>query len=86
MRKFARVISTPPLISWVARPAKSILEAKKTGRDLVIVDTAGRLAIDEQMMAEIAAIKKAIRPNEILFVVDSMTRQDAVNKIGRAHV
>ena len=57
----------------------AILEAKKTGRDLVIVDTAGRLAIDEQMMAEIAAIKKAIRPNEILFVVDSMTGQDAVN-------
>ena len=57
----------------------AILEAKKTGRDLVIVDTAGRLAIDEQMMAEIAAIKKAIRPNEILFVVDSLTGQDAVN-------
>lgn len=57
----------------------AILEAKKIGRDLVIVDTAGRLAIDEQMMAEIAAIKKAIRPNEILFVVDSMTGQDAVN-------
>lgn len=57
----------------------AILEAKKTGRDLVIIDTAGRLAIDEQMMAEIAAIKKAIRPNEILFVVDSMTGQDAVN-------
>lgn len=57
----------------------AILEAKKTGRDLVIIDTAGRLAIDEQMMEEIAAIKKAIRPNEILFVVDSMTGQDAVN-------
>ena len=57
----------------------AILEAKKTGRDLVIVDTAGRLAIDEQMMEEIATIKKAIQPNEILFVVDSMTGQDAVN-------
>lgn len=57
----------------------AILEAKKTGRDLVIIDTAGRLAIDEQMMEEIAAIKKAIQPNEILFVVDSMTGQDAVN-------
>ncbi|BAR52941.1 signal recognition particle protein [Tannerella forsythia KS16] len=57
----------------------AILEAKKTGRDLVIVDTAGRLAIDEQMMEEIATIKKVIQPNEILFVVDSMTGQDAVN-------
>ena len=49
------------------------------GYDLVIVDTAGRLAVDEQMMNEIAAIKEAINPNEILFVVDSMTGQDAVN-------
>ena len=57
----------------------AIAEAKKTGRDLVIVDTAGRLAIDEQMMKEITAIKNAISPDEILFVVDSMTGQDAVN-------
>ncbi|MDR2147881.1 MAG: signal recognition particle protein [Tannerella sp.] len=57
----------------------AVAEAKKTGRDLVIVDTAGRLAIDEQMMQEIAAIKKAINPDETLFVVDSMTGQDAVN-------
>ncbi|MDR0395093.1 MAG: signal recognition particle protein [Tannerella sp.] len=57
----------------------AIAEAKKTGKDLVIVDTAGRLAVDEQMMQEIAAIKKAINPEEILFVVDSMTGQDAVN-------
>jgi signal recognition particle subunit SRP54 len=53
--------------------------AKQRGNDLVIVDTAGRLAIDEQMMNEIAAVKKAIDPQEILFVVDSMTGQDAVN-------
>lgn len=53
--------------------------AKANGHDLVIVDTAGRLAVDEQMMNEIAAIKKAINPDEILFVVDSMTGQDAVN-------
>ena len=60
--------------------AKSaIKEAKSKGYDVVIVDTAGRLAVDEQMMNEIAAIKKAIDPNEILFVVDSMTGQDAVN-------
>jgi len=57
----------------------AIKEAKSKGHDVVIVDTAGRLAIDEQMMKEIAAIKKAIDPNEILFVVDSMTGQDAVN-------
>lgn len=53
--------------------------AKQNHLDLVIVDTAGRLAIDEQMMDEIEAIKKAIKPHETLFVVDSMTGQDAVN-------
>ena len=57
----------------------AIQEAKAKGYDLVIVDTAGRLAIDEQMMNEIEAIKKAINPDETLFVVDSMTGQDAVN-------
>lgn len=53
--------------------------AKQHGNDLVIIDTAGRLAIDEQMMNEIAAVKKAVDPHEILFVVNSMTGQDAVN-------
>jgi signal recognition particle subunit SRP54 len=57
----------------------AIVEAKKQGCDVVIVDTAGRLAIDEQMMAEISKVKDAISPNETLFVVDSMTGQDAVN-------
>ncbi len=57
----------------------AVKEAKATGKDVVIVDTAGRLAIDEQMMNEIAAIKNAISPSETLFVVDSMTGQDAVN-------
>ncbi len=57
----------------------AVKEARAKGHDLVIVDTAGRLAIDEQMMNEIAAIKKALNPDEILFVVDSMTGQDAVN-------
>jgi len=56
----------------------AIAKAKQEGYSLVIVDTAGRLAIDEQMMNEIAAIKKAINPTETLFVVDSMTGQDAV--------
>lgn len=60
--------------------AKAALkEAKQNGHDLLIVDTAGRLAIDEQMMKEIADIKDALNPTEILFVVDSMTGQDAVN-------
>ncbi|MDD3907674.1 MAG: signal recognition particle protein, partial [Bacteroidales bacterium] len=53
--------------------------ARKNGHDLVIIDTAGRLAVDEVMMNEVAALKKAINPQEILFVVDAMTGQDAVN-------
>lgn len=57
----------------------AIREAKAKGNDLVIVDTAGRLAVDEQMMNEIEAIKKAVNPDETLFVVDAMTGQDAVN-------
>jgi signal recognition particle subunit SRP54 len=57
----------------------AILQAKSNGNDVVIVDTAGRLAVDEEMMNEISAVKEAINPNEILFVVDSMTGQDAVN-------
>lgn len=58
---------------------KAIKQAKLNGQDVVIVDTAGRLAIDEAMMTEITNIKNAINPHEILFVVDSMTGQDAVN-------
>mgnify|MGYP000994562292 FL=1 len=57
----------------------AVKEARQKGYDLVIVDTAGRLAVDEEMMQEISAVKKAIDPDEILFVVDSMTGQDAVN-------
>ncbi|MDC1107159.1 signal recognition particle protein [Prolixibacteraceae bacterium] len=57
----------------------AIKHAKENGHDVVIVDTAGRLAIDQDMMDEIAAVKTAIIPSEILFVVDSMTGQDAVN-------
>ena len=57
----------------------AIAEARAKGHGVVIVDTAGRLAVDEQMMQEIKAIKDAINPNETLFVVDSMTGQDAVN-------
>ncbi|MCX2739114.1 signal recognition particle protein [Pontibacter anaerobius] len=57
----------------------AIEHAKKTHKKVVIIDTAGRLAVDEAMMKEIAEIKKAINPTETLFVVDSMTGQDAVN-------
>ena len=63
----------------VKKAQDAIAEAKKYGYDVVIVDTAGRLAVDEQMMQEIAAIKQAIEPSETLFVVDAMTGQDAVN-------
>ena len=63
----------------VKKAQAAISEAKRMGYDVVIVDTAGRLAVDEQMMQEIAAIKDAITPSETLFVVDAMTGQDAVN-------
>ena len=63
----------------VAIAEAAIKYAKLHGNDVVIVDTAGRLAVDEMMMNEIAAIKKAVNPQEILFVVDAMTGQDAVN-------
>ena len=57
----------------------AVKEAKSKNKNVVIIDTAGRLAIDEAMMTEVANIKKAVSPQEILFVVDSMTGQDAVN-------
>ncbi len=63
----------------VAIALNAIEHAKQHGFDVVIVDTAGRLAVDEEMMTEISNIKKGIQPNETLFVVDSMTGQDAVN-------
>ena len=58
---------------------KAIAYAKTNGHNVVIIDTAGRLAVDEQMMSEIASIKNETTPDEILFVVDAMTGQDAVN-------
>jgi signal recognition particle subunit SRP54 len=61
----------------IARNA--IAEAKKRNKNVVIIDTAGRLAVDEVMMTEVANVKAAVSPQEILFVVDSMTGQDAVN-------
>ena len=73
------VYSEPENKDAVNIAKNAISFAKTNGKDVIIIDTAGRLAVDEQMMKEIAAIKEAINPKEILFVVDSMTGQDAVN-------
>jgi len=73
------VYAEPEVKDAVAIAKRAVEYAKKHNHSVVIVDTAGRLAIDETMMNEIAAVKKAIQPQEILFVVDSMTGQDAVN-------
>ena len=73
------VYSEPGSKDPVQIALNAIHEAKAKGYDLVIVDTAGRLAVDEQMMQEITAIKAAVKPSETLFVVDAMTGQDAVN-------
>lgn len=63
----------------VAIARQSVEHARKNARDVVIIDTAGRLHVDEEMMKEAEEIKTAVQPNEILFVVDAMTGQDAVN-------
>ena len=73
------VYSEPDSKAPVQIALNAIKEAKAKSYNLVIIDTAGRLAIDEAMMQEIAAIKEAVNPTETLFVVDSMTGQDAVN-------
>lgn len=73
------VYSEPGNKDVVAIANNAIREARAKGNDVVIIDTAGRLAIDEQMMDEIAALKQAVNPDETLFVVDAMTGQDAVN-------
>lgn len=64
---------------------KSIDHARKNARDTVIIDTAGRLHIDEEMMREVESIKSSVQPHEILFVVDAMTGQDAVNTAKAFH-
>lgn len=73
------VYSEPESKDVVSIANNAICEAKAKSYDVVIVDTAGRLAVDEEMMNEIETLKNAINPNETLFVVDSMTGQDAVN-------
>ncbi len=73
------VYSEPDNKNVVEIAQNAIKEAKAKGYNVVIIDTAGRLAIDEEMMNEIATLKEAVQPDETLFVVDSMTGQDAVN-------
>lgn len=73
------VYSEPDSKDPVQIARNAIARAQQEGLDTVIIDTAGRLAVDEEMMNEISSIKEAIRPDETLFVVDSMTGQDAVN-------
>ena len=73
------VYSEEGVIDPVKIAKNAIANAKQEGYSLVIIDTAGRLAVDEEMMSEIAAIKKSVNPTETLFVVDSMTGQDAVD-------
>ncbi len=73
------VYSEPDNKDAVSIATNAIREAKSKNKNIVIIDTAGRLAIDEAMMTEVADIRSAVHPQEILFVVDSMTGQDAVN-------
>jgi signal recognition particle subunit SRP54 len=73
------VYSDPENKNAVAIAKQALAEARSKNKNVVIIDTAGRLAVDELMMNEVAAIKEAVNPQEILFVVDSMTGQDAVN-------
>ncbi len=84
LRVLAESIQIPVHLELESKDAVSIAlnavkEAKATNKNVVIIDTAGRLAVDEVLMKEVADIKAAVNPQEILFVVDSMTGQDAVN-------
>lgn len=73
------VFSVPGSVDPVSIARLALAEARSRNKNVLIIDTAGRLAVDEAMMTEVANIKKAVDPQEILFVVDSMTGQDAVN-------
>lgn len=88
LKKLASTINVPvyaieeggaPVQDAVRVAREAVYEARRTARDILIIDTAGRLHVDERMMTEVADIKEAVNPDEILFVVDSMTGQDAVN-------
>jgi signal recognition particle subunit SRP54 len=74
------VYDSDPQLSAVAICQRALEEAKKKFCDVMLIDTAGRLHIDAELMDELAAIKDAVRPHQILFVADSMTGQDAVNQ------
>ena len=69
----------------VARAKGALAEARNTGRDVLLVDTAGRLHIDDELMAELAAIKSAVEPSDLLYVADAMTGQDAIKSAGEFH-
>jgi signal recognition particle subunit SRP54 len=79
-------VGVPIVVDRKGKPAKlakqALKEAANTGRDVVIIDTAGRLQIDDALMKELAAVRKAAEPQEVLLVVDAMTGQDAVNVAG----
>jgi len=83
LETLGRRIDVPVFTDRKGKPARlvkaAMKEASKTGRDVVIVDTAGRLQIDDQLMGELADVRKAADPDEVLLVVDAMTGQDAVN-------
>ncbi len=83
LETLGRRVGVPVLADRGSKPVKLVKtarkEAAKTGRDVIIVDTAGRLQIDSDLMSELAAVKKTIEPHEVLLVVDAMSGQDAVN-------
>jgi len=79
------VYSGPPGSDPVAICSEALVQARQTSRSVVIIDTAGRLSIDEEMMAELERIRAAVQPHEILFVADSMLGQDAVETARRFH-
>ena len=78
-------VHAPETMDPVARASGAVAEAKATGFDTVIVDTAGRLHIDDDLMGELQAIKDAVRPSDLLYVADAMTGQDAIKSAGEFH-
>ena len=78
-------VHAPETMDPVVRASSAVAEAKATGFDTVIVDTAGRLHIDDELMGELQAIKDAVRPSDLLYVADAMTGQDAIKSAGEFH-
>lgn len=78
-------VHAPETMDPVARASGAVAEAKATGFDTVIVDTAGRLHIDDDLMGELQAISDAVRPSDLLYVADAMTGQDAIKSAGEFH-